>query len=59
MADTPLGSRRENPVRPARGSPPGMPRWVKLFGLISGIVLLVLFVVLHLSGLGGMAGHRH
>jgi len=57
MADPLLGSNRENRVRPTRGSPPGMPRWVKMFGLVGGIVLVLLFVVLHLSGLGGMAGH--
>jgi hypothetical protein len=34
-----------------------MPRWVKIFGLISGIVLVVLFVSQHL-GLGGMGGHH-
>ena len=30
------------------------PRWVKIFGIIA-IVVIVLFVLLHLSG-GGMAG---
>jgi hypothetical protein len=34
-----------------------MPRWVKIFGLISGIALVVLFVSQHL-GLGGMGGHH-
>ena len=37
---------------------PGMPRWVKIFGLIAAIVLVVLFVIQHLPGLGGMGGHR-
>jgi hypothetical protein len=39
--DTGLGSNRE--------SPPGTPRWVKVFGIIA-ILLILLFVVLHLSG---------
>ncbi len=58
MADPPLDSSSDNRVRPGRGSPPGMPRWVKLFGLITVIVLVVLFVIQHLSDLGGMVGHH-
>ena len=57
MADPPLDSNREDPVRLGRGSPPRMPRWVKSFGLIAAIVLVVLFVTQHL-GLGGMGGHH-
>lgn len=38
-----------------RGSPPGTPRWVKMFGLIA-IVLVLLFVILHLTG-RGFGGH--
>ena len=30
---------------------PGMPRWVKAFGLLA-VVLLLLVVILHLTGLG-------
>jgi hypothetical protein len=40
-------------VGPDRGSttstPPGTPRWVKVLGIIA-IVLILLFVVLHLTG---------
>ncbi|HEX6269263.1 MAG TPA: hypothetical protein VFZ43_03430 [Anaerolineales bacterium] len=36
---------------PDRGSPPGTPRWVKMFA-IGFIVLVLLFVILHLIGLG-------
>ena len=32
-----------------RGSPPGTPRWVKAFGVIA-VVVLVLFVILLLTG---------
>jgi hypothetical protein len=41
-------------LRPRRESPPGIPRWVKVFG-IAVIILLLLFGLLHLSGshLGG------
>ena len=37
----------------------GTPRWVKAFGIVA-FVLLVLFVVLHLTGngLGGLHGIR-
>jgi hypothetical protein len=45
-------------VGPGRRSPPGMPRWVKMFGLITVIVLVLLFVIQHLPGLGGMGGHH-
>lgn len=37
-----------------RGSPPHMPRWVKVFGIIA-IVLVLVFVGLKLIGVGG--GH--
>jgi hypothetical protein len=45
-------------IKPDRGSPPSTPRWVKLFGIIV-IVLVLLFVILHLTGnsLGGPGGH--
>lgn len=41
-----------------RGSTPPTPRWVRVFGAIV-VVLVVLFVVLHLTGrgLGGPGGH--
>jgi len=58
MADPPLGSNSNNRVRLGRSSPPGMPRWVKIFGLVTAIVLVVLFVILHLTGLGGMGSHH-
>jgi hypothetical protein len=34
----------------------GMPRWVKVFGIIF-IILVLVFVVVHLAG-GGLGGHR-
>lgn len=46
-------------VRPDRRSltstPPSTPRWVKVFGLIF-IILVLLVVILHLAGLG-FGGH--
>ena len=33
----------------------GMPRWVKVFGIIA-IVLVLVFVIVHLAG-GGLGGH--
>jgi hypothetical protein len=41
----------ENQKEPRRGSPPGMPRWVKLI-IIVFIVLVAAVVVLHLMGFG-------
>lgn len=38
-----------------RESPPGMPRWVKVPLIIIGILVL-LFVILQLTGLGGEHG---
>ena len=40
---------------PNRGSPPSTPRWVKV-SVIIFIVLVLLFVILHLMGLG-FGGH--
>jgi hypothetical protein len=34
---------------------PGAPRWVKVFGIVA-LVLIVLFVILHLTG-RGFRGH--
>jgi len=45
-------------VGTGRGSPPGMPRWVKMFALITLIVLVVLLVIQHLPALGDMGGHH-
>ncbi|MDQ4103424.1 MAG: hypothetical protein M3186_06855 [Actinomycetota bacterium] len=42
-------------VRPGRASPPRMPLWVKVPAIIIGILVL-LFVVLKLTGLGGKHG---
>ena len=58
MPDPSLDSNNDNRVRLGRGSPPGMPRWGKMFGLITAIVLVALFVILHLTGLGGMGSHH-
>jgi hypothetical protein len=42
-------------VEPDRGSTTGVPRWVKVFGIIA-LVLVVLFAVLLLTGRGGNHG---
>lgn len=45
--------------RPDRGSTAGTPRWVKVFGIIF-IVLVLLFVVVKVTGVGGQHGpSRH
>lgn len=42
-------------TKPDRGSPPSIPRWVKVFGIIF-IVLVLVVVVLHLTG-NNFGGH--
>lgn len=52
LRDDPLSYPTASPdarVQPDRGSPPSTPRWVKVFGLIA-VVLLLLFVGLHVTG---------
>lgn len=39
-----------------RESPPGMPLWVKVFGII-GIVVVLLVVIMLVTGRGGPGGH--
>jgi hypothetical protein len=38
-----------------RGSPPRMPRWVKVGAIVVGVLVLV-FIVLQLTGVGGQHG---
>jgi hypothetical protein len=59
MADPP---RARDPAQAAglaadRGSPPGMPRWVKVSGIIVAVLVLLLVIVLLLSG--GHGPRRH
>lgn len=44
---------------PGGDSPPAAPRWVKVFGVVF-VVLVLLVVILHLTGngLGGHSMHR-
>jgi hypothetical protein len=53
MADTPQYS--DTGDEPDRGSTIGTPRWVKVFGIIA-LAVVVLFVVLKVTGLGGEHG---
>jgi hypothetical protein len=41
--------------QPDRDTPPGLPRWVKVLGIIV-LALVLAFVILHLLG-GGFRGH--
>jgi len=43
------------PVNPDRRLPPGMPRWVKVLGIIF-IILIVFLIILHITG-NGFGGH--
>ena len=42
-------------VRPDRPPYPGTPRWVKVFGII-GLVLVLLLVIITFTGIGGKHG---
>lgn len=45
---------------PDHGLPPRMPRWVKVFGIIAGIVILLLIAVkLLIGGQHGPGRHLH
>ena len=52
MSDQMPEARTSEPDRPV---PPGVPRWVKVSGAIV-LALILLFVVLRLTGLGGDHG---
>lgn len=43
--------------QPDHGTPPSMPRWVKVFGLVL-ILLIVAVVVIHLTGNNFGSLHR-
>jgi hypothetical protein len=60
MADPPSPSRpgEDAGVTTDRGSPPGMPRWVKVSGIIAAVLVLLLIVGLLISG-GGHGPRRH
>jgi hypothetical protein len=52
MADSPPSpdTGDDTGVEPGRGSPPGVPRWVKV-GIIALIILALLVVILTLTGI--------
>lgn len=45
-------------VRPTEDRPPSTPRWVKVFGVI-GIVLVLLFGIIKFAGSGNHGPDRH
>lgn len=58
MAASSTDSNSDTRVRPDRGSPPSTPRWVKVFGIIV-LVLVLLFVILHLTGISNHGPGSH
>jgi hypothetical protein len=52
MTDPPL---RTGSNSDSADEPPGTPRWVKVFGIIA-VIFVLLFIVLHLAG-RGLGGH--
>jgi len=41
------------------GSPPGLPRWVKVFGIIAAVLVVVVAIVMLTGGPGGHGPGRH
>jgi hypothetical protein len=39
----------QTPLPPDRATPPSMPRWVKVFGIIL-LMLVIVVIILHLTG---------
>ena len=56
MADSPSRTEAADCTPGGSTTHPGMPRWVKVFGIAAGSALLVAFVLMHALG-GGMGGH--
>lgn len=49
-------SQTPEPIKPDRGSPPSIPRWVKVSAIIAAIILVLLWVIMNLI-IGGPMGH--
>jgi len=47
----------QTPAKPDHGSPPQTPRWVKIFGMIL-IILVLVVVIMHLTGVDLGSLHR-
>jgi hypothetical protein len=62
MADPPrypgTGDDTDNEAGPDRESPPGVPRWVKVLGIIAAVLVLLTVIVLVVGG-GGHGPGRH
>jgi hypothetical protein len=59
MADSPRDPHAGDDTRvgPGRGSAAGTPHWVPVLGIVIAIVLVLLLVVLHLTGVLGPGAH--
>ncbi|HLE98576.1 MAG TPA: hypothetical protein VI540_01675 [Gaiellaceae bacterium] len=57
MADPSPYPDTDTGVRPDRETATGTPRWVPVLGILSAIVLVLLLVVLHLTGVIGPGAH--
>ena len=47
---------KDTSLRPHRGSPPGLPRWVKVLGIIFIVALVLMWVTINLI-IGSPGGH--
>jgi hypothetical protein len=60
MADLPPSpdSNGNTDVGPSHGSTPGIPRWVKVFGIVALVLVLLVIIMLFVSG-GSHGPGRH
>ena len=61
MANRPLGTGTDDDtgVRPTADRPPGTPRWVKVFGIIALILVLLIVAMMFIGGGGEHGPGRH
>jgi hypothetical protein len=61
MADLPshpdTDNDNDNDLGPRHGPTTGTPRWLTVLAIIIGVVVVVLLIVLHLTGVVGPGGH--
>ena len=49
----------DSPSNPEPRAEPGMPRWVKIFGIITVIVIALFLILMFVKGPGGHGPSRH
>jgi len=59
VADRPPDIGDDTGVRPTADRPPSTPRWVKVTGIIVGVLVLVFVILLFIRGPGGHGPGMH